>query len=101
MIERFGFGSVPLINGSVPLFNGSGFRRPKNIRILRIRISFQIRNTDPKSNKRWRGTVSSLIPGVGLQTALQAKVLRPAAHHCLQVLHNCNIKQILASSNFS
>jgi hypothetical protein len=30
----------------------------------------------------------SLLLGVGLEAALQAKVLCPAAHHCLQVLHS-------------
>jgi hypothetical protein len=45
---------------------------------------------DPPQN------VMSPLPGVGLEATLQAKVLRPAAHHCLQVpaLHSCNINPI-------
>ncbi len=39
MIER---------SGSIPLTNGSGFRRPKNIQIRRIRIRIRIRNTGGK-----------------------------------------------------
>ncbi len=68
-----GSGSVPLINGS-----GSAFRRPKNIRILRIRIrntakfrhrrlpcssTFRSSSSDSDPNQIWSGSVPHPDPG--------------------------------------
>jgi hypothetical protein len=61
---------------------------------LKIRIQEAQKHTNLRVLKGGEG-LFSLLPGVGLEATLQAKVLRPAAHHCLQVLHSCNINQIL------
>ncbi len=79
------------VSGSVPLTNGSGSRRPKNIRIQRIRIRTRIGNTaaaslsDPDPN--WfgiqigsvadPGSGAILTPGSGIRNPGWVKIQDP------------------------